>query len=224
MIRGVIFDFNGTLFFDAQYQFKSWDFIKREVTGEALLPDEMHENYDGVPNIETLRRMSNGRLSRKECEAYSNKKEQVYRQLVADTPGGPELCKGAYDVFSLLKENKIPFTIASASIKENVDFFVRIFHLDEYMDSNLIVYDDGRYHDKVEMFRDAEDRIGIHDHVLIFEDSISGIRCASEAGASLIVIDTPSLRDRYRYYPEIQMKIKDLSQAYAFVKDQTERY
>ncbi|MFR3429530.1 MAG: hypothetical protein ACLTTH_05245 [Holdemanella porci] len=36
------------------------------------------------------------------------------------------MVKGAEEYFDYLKESNIPFTIASASIKPNIDFFVEI--------------------------------------------------------------------------------------------------
>ena len=58
------------------------------------------------------------------------------------------LVPGVPAFFDLLKEKGIPFTIASASIKENIDFFVEHYHLDRWIDPATIRYDDGTYSDK----------------------------------------------------------------------------
>lgn len=222
MLKGVIFDFNGTLFFDSQYHLQVFDQLQMKIAGRHLTMKEMEENYAGKPNVEIFRMMSDGRFSAQECEAYSKKKEEMYRDLVRKTPDGPHLCNGAEELFDLLKEAGIPFTIASASIKENIDFFVEIFHLDHWMDPEKIVYDDGSYRDKKDMFQDAMKKIGVSDHVLIFEDSLSGIRCASKLGASLMVIDRPSLRSHYVEYPLILHTVRDMSEAIPYVKEMIE--
>lgn len=222
MLKGVIFDFNGTLFFDSEYHLQVFDQLSMEIAGRHLTMKEMEEKYAGRPNVEIFRMMSDGKLSEQECEAYSEKKEEMYRDLVRQTPGGPHLCSGAEELFDLLKEKNIPFMIASASIKENIDFFVEMFHLDHWINPANIVYDDGSYRDKEDMFRVAMKKTGVKDHVLVFEDSLSGIRCASELGASLIVIDRSSLRDHYKEYPLILHTVKDMKEAIPYVKEMIE--
>lgn len=222
MLNGVIFDFNGTLFFDSQYHLEVFDQLSMEIAGRHLTMQEMEEQYAGKPNTEIFRMMSDGRFTREQCEAYSIRKEKMYRDLVRRTPGGPHLCNGAEELFDLLKKNQIPFTIASASIKKNIDFFIEIFHLDQWIKPENIVYDNGSYRDKKDMFRDAMKKIGVSDHVLVFEDSLSGIQCASVLRASLIVIDRNSLRPYYHQYPEILHKVRDMKEAIPYVKEMIE--
>lgn len=202
MLDGVIFDFNGTLFFDSDYHFEVFNQLKQELCGAPLTMKEMETTYAGKPNTEIFRIMSDGRLSYEECVQYSERKEAMYRDLVRKSD--PHLCDGAEELFDLLKEKHIPFTIASASIKANIDFFVETFHLDKWIDPKSITYDDGSYIDKVDMFRHAEKNIHVKDNVLIFEDSLSGIQCASKAAEHLIVIDRDALREYYDQYPIIQ--------------------
>ena len=222
MLKGVIFDFNGTLFFDSQYHLQVFDQLQMEIAGRHLTMKEMEEKYAGVPNTEIFRIMSEGRLSEEECEAYSQKKEEMYRDLVRKTKGGAHLCNGAEELFDLLKQENIPFTIASASIRENIDFFVETFHLDHCMDPDRIIYDDGTYQNKKEMFQAAMKKIHASDHVLVFEDSLSGIQCASALHASLIVIDRKTLHPYYRKYPEILHTVQDMKEAIPYVKEMIE--
>ena len=76
-----------------------------------------------------------------------------------------------------LKELGIPFTIASASIKENIDFFVESFNLDKWIDPEMIIYDDGSYSNKLIMFKDAAQKLkhNVKD-ILVFEDSFQELR------------------------------------------------
>lgn len=210
-IQGVIFDFNGTLLFDSDYHFLAFQQLKKEITGNDLTLEEMESKYSGKPNVEIFKEMSQGEFSKEECEIYSQKKEKLYRELVKQS--GISLCDGAVEMFSLLKEHHIPFTIASASIKENIDFFVELFHLNQWMDPEKIVYDDGSYVDKIEMFQDAKRKIGVKDYILIFEDSLSGIRCADSVGASLIVIHRKNLEKYYPLYPSIMQTVENLKAA-----------
>ncbi len=72
-----------------------------------------------------------------------------------------------------MKEKDIPFTIASASIKENIDFFIESFDWTAGSPED-IVYDDGTYENKIAMFHKAADVIGIDmKDIRIYEDSNS---------------------------------------------------
>ena len=120
------------------------------------------------------------------------------------------MVKGANAFFSKLQEQGIPFAIASASIKTNIDFFVESFDLRRWFDQDRIVYDDGRFANKVDMFRFAADVIGVPvEECLIFEDSESGIRDALKAGCrNVIVVDSMGVADRYVGQPGIVKVIK----------------
>ena len=95
---------------------------------------------------------------------------------------------GAVAFFDKLKELGIPFTIASASIKENIDFFIESFGLDRWIKPEDIIYDDGTYENKIAMFHKAADVIGVDmKDIRIYEDSNSGLKNAYDAGCRQIV-------------------------------------
>ena len=213
---GIIFDFNGTLFFDTKYHVLAWNEISMELCGREVTEEIMDKEISGVPNAEAILKMK-PELSRAEAEEYSRKKEELYRGFVQNAPGGEHLVKGAEELFSWLKENSIPYTIASASIIENISFFVDYFHLDRWLDPQMIVYDDGSYADKVNMFLEAKKRIRA-DQVLIFEDSLSGIRCAGEIGADVIALETPSMKDVYGQYPNVIHTVRDFEGITEYLK------
>lgn len=207
--NGVIFDFNGTLFFDTKYHVLAWNEISMELCGRRVTEEIMDKEISGVPNVEVVLKMK-PELTREEAEAYSKKKEELYRGFVQKAPGGEHLVRGAEELFGLLGEKGIPFTIASASIIENIRFFVSYFHLDRWLDPALIVYDDGSYADKVNMFLEAKKRIRA-DRILIFEDSLSGIQCAGKIGADVIALETASMKDVYAQYPCVIRSVRDFT-------------
>ena len=199
--NGVIFDFNGTLLFDDAYHVVAWDRITAE---------QMDTEYAGFPNIEILRRLSGGTLTPDQLEYYSLRKEELYRETVRNVPGGAKLVPGANELFDYLKEHEIPCAIATASIIQNIEFFVETFHLDKWFDMDHIVYDNNTYKNKIMMFRDACDRIGTHENILIFEDSLSGITCAAEIGASIVAIHKETMEPHYPKFPQIIDIVEDL--------------
>ena len=107
--------------------------------------------------------------------------------------------------FDYLKESNIPFTIASASIKPNIDFFVESFHLDKWIEPSRIVYDDGTYENKIAMFKKAAHNIGVKiQDCLIIEDSVSGITNAYKAGCqNIVVVDSANKKEEYEKLPGV---------------------
>lgn len=185
----VVFDFNGTLFFDDDKHVAAWNQISEEIREVGITPQELHENINGVPNQQTITFLSGGTYTQEQIDFYSQKKEALYRQKCMEDTENFHLVDGAEEYFDYLKSKNIPFTIATASIKPNVDFFIDSFHLDRWIPRDRFVYDDGTYENKVAMFQDACRILGSDpDHCLVFEDSGSGIRNAYEAGCSNIII------------------------------------
>ena len=140
---GIIFDFNGTLFFDSDKQEESWEIISMRLRGRAFGKQEMQRRMHGrsgksifeyllerdVPDDEVLRLMA--------------EKEEIYRELCLKDRERFHLAPGAVELLDWIKERRIPRTIATASEIVNVTFFIRSFGLERWFDPEKIVYDDG---------------------------------------------------------------------------------
>lgn len=213
-MKGVIFDFNGTLFVDNDKHVLAWNKISREIRGKDITDDELLNHFNGVPNAKIIAYLTDGKADDQDIQHYSLLKEQYYREFCqADTPNF-HLIAGAADYFKKLNKEGIPFTIASASIRENIDFFVKNFHLDDYMDPAKIVYDDGSYNNKVAMFSEAARKIGqsVSD-CRIYEDSLSGIQGAYTAGCRDIwLVDTADHGNEYGQQPGVTKIIKNFQE------------
>lgn len=203
--KGVIFDFNGTLFFDNPKHILAWSKISQDIRNHRISEEELHKHINGVPNHKVVAYMFHGQCTEEQMKKYSELKEEYYRQFCKEDKDSFHLVKGAEAYFDALKKDNIPFTIASASIKQNIDFFVESFHLDRWLDPSSIVYDDGTYENKIAMFKKAADVIGVDIHdCLIFEDSISGISSAYQAGCNaIVVVDSANKKDEYEKLPGV---------------------
>lgn len=191
--NGIIFDFNGTLLFDTDLHVKAWDTIAKKLHKGPITYETIVRNYWGLANEELLRKLTDNIYSDQEYQQLSQEKEALYRQYVCENKQY-QLVDGVMDFFNYLKNNNIPFTIASASIKENIDFYVTHFKLKKWIDPAMIVYDNGQYKNKEEMYAQAIKILNLKKPYLIFEDSINGIKSALKTGADVIGIDTPTLR------------------------------
>ena len=203
--KGVIFDFNGTLFFDNDKHVRAWGTISRLIRGYDISEEELHNQFNGTPNIQNILYMTNHQATPEELTKYSQLKEEYYRQYCKEDVENFHLVDGTKEYFDSLKQNHIPFTIASASIKENIDFFRESFDLDRWIHPHHIVYDDGTYTNKVQMFKDAAKRIHVDiKDVLVYEDSFSGIKNAYEAGVKSIIVVCPKENSQdYRHLPGV---------------------
>lgn len=187
-IRGIIFDFNGTLVQDTHLHNLAWlEFFRRH--GLPLMHENDMFHLHGKTNRDILNLVFGRVVSDQDVERFSFEKEELYRGLCAQTK--LQLMEGAEALFALLLEKKVPFTIATASDKANVDFYFRYFPLATYFDQNKVVFNDGHIPGKPHpmLFELAMQQLGLQPHeVLIFEDSFNGIRAAENANAGSIVI------------------------------------
>ncbi len=211
LIYGIIFDFNGTLFDDTKLHIKAWQNMVQQYFPHINDIKTIFPSLLGKPNEMIIKSLSDKPLSDEEIDRLSKEKERLYRDECLKLNDKLKLRDGAIALFSYLNANNIPFTIASASIKENIDFFVDKFQLYKYLDPNKIIYDNNTYIDKTQMFLDAANTIHTDiDKILIFEDSLSGIQCGIKAGCkNIIVLYAKQLKNLYGDYPEIKLVTSD---------------
>ena len=196
MVKGVIFDFNGTLFFDNDKHVKAWGAVSRLLRNKDITDEELHKYFNGVPNQKIIQYMKNNQATKEDIDYYSKLKEKYYRQFCKEDQATFHLVEGSYDYFKQLKDQKIPFTIASASIKDD------------------IIYDNGTYQNKIAMFKDAALKLNVNiKDCLIIEDSKSGIENAYEAGCrQIIVVNSANNKKEYEKMPGVIKVIDDFKE------------
>ena len=196
---GVIFDFNGTLFWDSEYQETSWD-AYLEKYNIYLTKDQKREYIHGRNSKDTFELLFEQKLTDTEVKFYTEEKEILYRQECLNHK--MELAPGATSLLSHLKSIGIPMAIATASGKTNVDFFIEKFDLLHYFEKEHIIFDDGTMKGKPypDLFLKALEVIGAESSKsIIFEDSDSGIQAAINSGASEVIIVNSTKADYQQF-------------------------
>lgn len=187
--KGIIFDFNGTLLWDTQLHNMAWDnFLKEH--GPLLSDEEKHRRIHGRLNSEILRDLFGSMLTDGEIEHYSLEKEYGYQRLCTEL-NDFSLAEGVTELFEKLKEQDIPFVIATASGIENVEFYFKELELNKWFERKHVIYNDGSMRGKPfpDLFLKALDILGIEGKdAVIFEDSVSGIKAAEASKAGKIII------------------------------------
>ena len=185
---GVIFDFNGTLFWDTGLHNEAWGiFLDRYHV--QISAEEMFRRFHGKCNRDILREMFQGALPEEEIPEMGLEKECIYRQLCLQS--GLTLAPGATEFFDFLAAQGIAYTIATASGKENVDFYFEHLDLSRWFKYDHVVYNDGTIPGKPapDIYLKAMSIIGRKpSEVTIFEDAVAGICAAENAHAGRIII------------------------------------
>lgn len=183
---GVIFDFNGTLFWDTKLHNEAWDiFLTKH---NLYLSDEDKFVKMHGKNNRDLFLSFFGPLSEEQIQSYTMEKEQLYQQLCLKTD--MSLAPGVVDFLNFLKSEDIPFTIATASGKENVDFYFQYLDIARWFDYDKVVYNNGKIKSKPDpqIYLTAMTVIDRKpEEVVVFEDAITGLQSAKNAQAGRII-------------------------------------
>ena len=191
---GVIFDFNGTLFYDSDKQEKAWQVFSAKVFHRAITPEEFKRFFHGRNSEFIIQYLSEAPLSRKQIGGYVEEKESIYRDLCDADPLHSRLTWDVKLLLNELRERRIPRTIATASPKTNVDYYIRKFHLEKWFDVDKIIYNDGTVSGKPnpDLYILAAKAIGMEpENCIVFEDAVSGIQSACNAGIGKIIAIVP---------------------------------
>ena len=189
-MKGIIFDFNGTLYWDSQLHYDAWREFSKILRGKEFSDEEMRDKMFGHTNEDIIEYAIGKKPSKEMVEKYAKEKEFLYRKRCKLNLDSFKLAPGAIELLDFLKENNIPRTIATMSEWDNVEFYIKEFHLEKWFDLDKIVYSDGTIPGKPapDIFKIAADKIGLNPKdCIVFEDAIAGIKSAQSAGVGKII-------------------------------------
>ncbi len=188
--KGIIFDFNGTLFFDSKKHLEAWREYSRIIRGEAFTDDEMREHMFGRTNEDIIAYAIQKRPTPEMVEKYGQEKEALYREMCKKDPENFHLAPGAVDFLNFLTKQNIPRTIATMSDKKNVDFYIESFNLAKWFEIDKIVYSDGTIKGKPapDIYEIAAKKLNLSPKdCIVVEDALAGIEAANSAGIGKII-------------------------------------
>ena len=189
-IKGILFDFNGTLFFDSEFHIRAFkkyftDHGKEEPSAEFIT-----KNIFGRSNPRIYADNFNPNPTDAECEAFANEKEGLYRDFCLASPELMKYTDGAPEMLDWLKENNVPFCLATGSGMDNINFYIENMGLDRWFSLDNIVCFDGSFQGKPEpdTYLLAAKKLGLDPaQCVVFEDGTSGILSARRAGIGAVV-------------------------------------
>jgi len=188
--QALIFDFNGVLFWDDVVQRESWCLFSAKLREKPLSDEEIDLHVHGRNNKHTLEYLLGTPIRQEEADEFAEQKEVIYRQKCLELGDGFTLSPGSVELLELLLTHHVPFTIATASQKENVDFFFKNLMLDTWFDRKTVVYDDGKTPGKPapDLYLRAAGNLRANPEAcVVVEDSRSGIQAAFDAWVGYLI-------------------------------------
>ena len=204
-MKGIIFDFNGTMFQDSHFHEEAWFQFIHEHAREFPDKETILTNLHGRTNQEIIEQFISINLSLDEMNHLSKEKEKQYRKLCASHPKELKLTTGLADVLNQLNKMNIPKTIATATTKENVEFYFKTFNLDRWFDFDKVVYDNGTFPGKPQpdIFVIAAKKINQNvENCVVIEDAYSGLIAANRAGIGTIIAIDPFNKNKELFMNE----------------------
>jgi HAD superfamily hydrolase (TIGR01509 family) len=216
LFSGIIFDFNGVLWWDNRLQEESWRDFSAGLRGTPLSDLEMAQDVHGRNGRYTLELLAGRALSGQEVEELTEQKEIIYRRLCLEQGENFRLSPGAESLLNFLVAQNIPHTIATASARPNVEFFIQQLDLGRWFDLDQIVYDDGTMAGKPapDFYLAAAGRLNLPpERCVVVEDSLSGMQAAHAAGIGRVIALTGDGGHAQRgAIPPDTVQIRDLSE------------
>ena len=214
MIKGVIFDYNSTLFFDLDLHVEAWKRLYLSLGCAEEGFEDFFKMACTVPNrvsVEWMGKETGKTFTEEEIAKHSLQKEVYYHEEVLRNKRN-ELAPGAIDLIEYLLNNGYKINICTASIAYNVDFYFENTKLDRWFDRDKVAFDDGICANKTEMYQAAARNIGLlPEECLIFEDSIRSIKDALNAGFDKFIYVNHYHKERPEI-KEVLQEIEDFTQ------------
>lgn len=209
-MQGIIFDFNGTLFFDSHMHYEAWRIYSKKLRGIAFSDDEMRKYMFGRTNADIIEYAIGEKPSKELVNKLAKEKEAMYRQMCLNDRENFILSPGAENFLNYLKENNIPRTIATMSEWDNVEFYIKEFQLSKWFDLDKIVYSNGKIPGKPapDIYKIAAKNLNLNPKdCIVVEDAISGINSAYTAKIGMIIaiasVESDSLYKEIPYVNQI---------------------
>lgn len=134
-VKCVIFDFNGTLFFDYDENKDAWNIVAKKHRGSEF-GEEEYLSMMGKTDRKCAEYINNN-ATNEELDALSEEKEDIYLRLLIER--NITLVKDALTFIDMCKKRGVRVMIASSAPKINMDWYIKNLKLDSYFDIKDIV-------------------------------------------------------------------------------------
>ena len=100
MYKGIIFDFNGTLFWDSEKHLEAWREFSKRLREQPFTDEEMREYMFGRTNDDIIEYLTGEKPTREMVERFAGEKEAVYRDMCRKDKENTVLAAGAVEFWT----------------------------------------------------------------------------------------------------------------------------
>ena len=183
----VIFDMDGVIMDNNFYHEKAWrTFCK--IHNIYLSDEEFHRYVFGRISNDTMNFIFKKNHTEAEIDRYVDEKENIYRQIYKDKI---KMTEGLSTFLNELKKMDVPIALATSAPTENVEFAFSYLPIRNFFKCILDASDIVKGKPDPEIYIKAIGQLGIKpERCIVFEDSISGVMSALNAGTHVIGVAT----------------------------------
>lgn len=192
----VIFDMDGVIVNNHKYHLRAWEEFCTKYGYEFDIKT-FSERFFGKTNHEILQKLSNIDISKEESEMLGEEKEKIYRDLYIDVI---KPLDGLVPFLQEIKSKGVATAVASSAPLSNINFVLDSLNIRDYFDA--IVDASMVEHSKPNpaIYLKAASVLNVESSkCLVFEDSHSGIKAATDAGMHVIAVATTHSKEELTY-------------------------
>ncbi len=206
--KAIIFDMDGTMIDNMMVHHRAWQ-QQLLLEGYSYSLSEIIEHFHGK-NLEIIERMFGDKYNDEQRLEFSNKKEQLYRELFRPDL---KLIEGLNDLLSIAYENDIPMAIGTAAQYANVNMVLDELNIRNYFDVIVADIDVENGKPNPEVFLKVAEKLGVKpENCLVFEDSPVGAKTAENADMKAIILTTTHKEKEFQNYKTVVKCINDYTE------------
>ncbi len=190
--EAVIFDLDGTLIDNNSYHIEAWKAFHNKI-GRPFSHEEYKNKFNGKINRDIFNYIFQRELSPEDIQAYTNEKEDLYRELYA-----PHISPvpGLIQLLEELDGENIPMAVATSGLPVNIRFMFDNIPIERYFKVVVNSTQITKGKPDPEIFLKAAAFLNADPTVCIaFEDSVAGVKSAKNAGMKVIGLTTTHTSD-----------------------------
>ncbi len=192
--KAVIFDMDGVIVDSRPFHYKAWRSYM-SLRGAQLQEKYFIDKLFGTSGAEAVAQLLPDVTAKEDCDRVCDEIDSIFRDIIRHDKDF-NLIEGLIEFICSIKQNGIKVALGTSAPPENVaDVFDR-FNLGQYFDimvDKSMVY---RAKPDPQIYIKAMELLKMNpSDVLVFEDSLSGIRSAVAAGADVIGVTTSNTEE-----------------------------
>lgn len=186
MIQAIIFDMDGVLIDSPKYNWIAFNQILKRDYGIEISLQEKKERYLGKPLKDQLELIRADYQLEEEIDVsiFSEEAGRIQRQLLKD------ILKPNSKILSLIydaKQQGIKVVVTTSSPRDRTEYFLKGLGVYDKLDAVLTCEDVIQHKPHPELYLETARKLGVSpENCVVFEDALSGVAAAKEAGMNVV--------------------------------------